>query len=355
MQVEDHEKSSIRSSKIIPQEVVGPPYVGRRRYTKRQRLSDLAECRYQETGKGITFQDIMNSNMAKHKMQAQLILKHGLKSNVLFTLGKRRPQKYYPVSLKSEIMKCYLSNNIPKGITGLSSITADFISGADAVILNSLTNYVLPLLPAAPLFIHNLRLKIRLSRQSYNEILIQSQRENKSKEFEEIIGKNRINYLIYPNGTVVVSTKNSNNPLRLNSELDRSRIFAFFGQVRDRLIHIVTDIHERLVPEIMQWELTQCDINKDIPVSHWLQMTGLKIQISHLDHLFRIYIKSMGKDTVCRIEDCKSTPNKPAIENINEIFNPNERTNELLIRVIQELSELKSIITGPNHSGVLVK
>ena len=204
-----------------------------------------------------------------------------------------------------------------------------------------------------PLFIHNLRLKIRLSRQSYHEILIQSHRENKSKEFEEIIGEYRINYLIYPNGTVVVSTKNSNNPLRLNSELDMSRIFAFFGQVRDRLIYILSDIHERLVPDIMQWELIQCDINKDIPVSDWLQMTGLKIQISHLDHLFRIYIKSMGKDTVCRIEDWKPTPNKSAIENINDIFNPNERTNELLIRVIQELSELKSIITGPNHSSIV--
>jgi hypothetical protein len=60
------------------------------------------------------------------------------------------------------------------------------------------------------------------------------------------------------------------------------------------------DSHERLVPEIMHWELTECDINKDIKVSHWFYYMGLKIQIKHLDHRIRIYIKSMGDDSVCR-------------------------------------------------------
>ena len=148
MRVEDYEKSTTKSSKNISQDAVGPPYVGKRRYTKRQRLSGLGEQHYRETRKGMTFQDVMNSNMVKHKKQAQLILKHGLKSNVLFTLGKHRPQEYYPVSLKSEIMKYNLSKNMPKEVTGLP----EFIAGADAVILNSLTSYVLPLLPAPPVY-----------------------------------------------------------------------------------------------------------------------------------------------------------------------------------------------------------
>ncbi len=51
------------------------------------------------------------------------------------------------------------------------------------------------------------------------------------------------------------------------------------------------DIHERIVPDIMDWELTEFDLNKDVKVSDWFQCIGFKIQVKHLDHLFRIYIK----------------------------------------------------------------
>jgi hypothetical protein len=57
----------------------------------------------------------------------------------------------------------------------------------------------------------------------------------------------------------------------------------------------------------MEWELTQCDVNRDIRVSDWLQFTGLKIQVKHLDHLFRIYIKSMGEKTVFRVKESLAT------------------------------------------------
>jgi hypothetical protein len=44
-------------------------------------------------------------------------------------------------------------------------------------------------------------------------------------------------------------------------------------------------------------------INKDIKVSNLFQLKGPKVQVKHLDHLFRIYIKSMGKETVYRVEE----------------------------------------------------
>jgi hypothetical protein len=95
----------------------------------------------------------------------------------------------------------------------------------------------------------------------------------------------------------------------------------------------------------MDWYLTECDINRDIKVSDWLHFTGIKIQVKHLDHLFRIYIKSMGKNTVCRVEEEKR-PNTPAIEAINEIFNPCERIerqlavqNKLLDQILHKLSQ----------------
>ncbi|MGC1927614.1 MAG: hypothetical protein WA667_01455, partial [Candidatus Nitrosopolaris sp.] len=60
------------------------------------------------------------------------------------------------------------------------------------------------------------------------------------------------------------------------------------------------DRHERIVPNVMEWELTECDINKDVKVSDGFHFAGPNIQVKYMDHLFSLYIKSMGKDTVYR-------------------------------------------------------
>jgi hypothetical protein len=49
---------------------------------------------------------------------------------------------------------------------------------------------------------------------------------------------------------------------------------TFFGQVRDRLAVYSTDSHERLVLDIMDWELMQCGINKDVKVNDSLHFVG---------------------------------------------------------------------------------
>jgi hypothetical protein len=51
------------------------------------------------------------------------------------------------------------------------------------------------------------------------------------------------------------------------------------------LISILMDSHERIVPNVMEWELTECDINKDVKVTGSFHYTGLKIQVKHMDHL----------------------------------------------------------------------
>ena len=37
------------------------------------------------------------------------------------------------------------------------------------------------------------------------------------------------------------------------------------------------------MPDIMDWQLTECDINKDIKVSDFLHVTGIKIHAEILD------------------------------------------------------------------------
>jgi hypothetical protein len=47
-----------------------------------------------------------------------------------------------------------------------------------------------------------------------------------------------------------------------------------------------------------------------------------------MNHLFSLYIKSMGKDTVYRIEERKH-PHKPAIDFIIDVLNPIEKFEKI--------------------------
>jgi hypothetical protein len=300
----------------------------RRRYNKTQVIETVAVNKYRKNGRGITFSDLLSSGVAFNKAQAQTTLKHCLARKVLFTVGSYKPQLYYPVSLKSIITK----KNIPTGVTGARHskdglLQNKSITGRqklDPVIINTLEGYVLPLLPKASLHIHNMHFKVKIPPECYHEIALPVSSSNRGKEHEEIIGRAHVRYCFYANGTVMVFTGSSNAPFKLENEVDLSRLIAFFGQMRDRLVVFLADKHERMVPDIMQWELTQWDVNRDVMVdnnSDWAQVTGLKIQVKHLDHLFRVYIKSMGKDTVWRVEEsCNSSP-KPAVEVIDDLFN----------------------------------
>jgi len=325
----------ISSSRNIPLAQLGRYGMGgstsRRRYTRAQEVEKLAVNKYNKNGTGITFIDLLSAGLASHKKQAQISLKRCLGMN-LFTLGSRKPQQYYPICLKSEISKNKLLKNIPIGVTGVGSFDVPHycINNTknnkfsyhcnESLVIQSLEGYVLPLLPSAPLHIHKIQLKLKITQGCYAELRLPIDRRNNGKEHVEIIGKVRVSYRFYANGTVMVFTESSNNPFKLEDETDLSRLIAFLGQVRDRLVTFLADTHERIVPGILEWELTQCDINKDIKVGESLQYTGLKVQVKHFDHLFRVYIKSMGKDTVCRVEESLNPKNKPAVQAINDIF-----------------------------------
>ena len=258
-------------------------------------------------GRGITYTDLLETGLADSKAQAQDMLKYHKRKRTLFTLKARRPQQYYPTAIKSDIMES-LTKSTPIDPTGVASSKSPSISKyplsnyIESVILQTLEGYVLPLLPKGPLFIHNMHFKTKISRECYMELNLPKHETNFGKYHTEIIGNAHVNYTFYSSGTVNIEATCSKNPYRLEREEDKARIQAFFGQIRDRLILLLNDKHERLVPDIIDWYLTECDINKDIKVSDILHFSAIKVQLKHLDHLFSIYIKSMGKDTVCRVE-----------------------------------------------------
>jgi hypothetical protein len=153
-----------------------------------------------------------------------------------------------------------------------------------------------------------------------------------------------VDYTFYPSGTVNVEIKCSNHPIKLENGIDRTRIFVFLGQVKDRLTQLLMDKHERIVPDILDWHLSECDLNRDITVSDALHATGLNLQIKHLDHLFRIYIKSIGKNTVCRVEENKRFKNMPAKDVINGIFNPNEEMEKKLTQMDKKVDNSHELL-----------
>jgi hypothetical protein len=298
------------------------------------------------------------------KSKAQRMLKFSHAKNILFTgndlmsegigiLANTNPQQYFPSSIKAHIVENLSKRkNVlvdPTGVRHYSSSSL-FSKGPlsncmQPTIYDYLDYVVLPLLQTVPPNIHNMHFKTRINAECYSEQTIQDLPDvqgNRGKQLSEIIGNSRVLYTFYPSGSVIVQVKCSNNPFKLETETDHGRIIAFLGQVRDRLIIFLNDRHERIVPDIMKWHLTECDINRDIEASDWMQFTGTQIQVRHLDHLFRIYVKSMGRNTVRRIEEERRFHNKPSIEDINDIFNPNEKTDKLLYQILDKLGELRN-------------
>jgi hypothetical protein len=100
----------------------------------------------------------------------------------------------------------------------------------------------------------------------------------------------------------------------------------------------------------MDWQLTEADINKDIKVSDVFHLSAIKIQARHLDHLFSIYIKSMGKDAVCRLEERKHhTTKRPAVEFVNNIFNPVGRLEKQITEIEKKVDVM--LYKGNNNNN----
>jgi hypothetical protein len=330
-----------------------------RSYTNSNQIINIAIDEYKKYGKGLTYISLQDRGLSKTKRQAQKILKYHLKRGVLFALSDKRPQEYYPSCLRSEIFKKELQKNTPIDPIGVSLLNASSISSSPLGVNKSkhplsqcieymsyytLKEYVLPLLPEAPLLVHNLTLKTKIILGCYSELDLPSYKNNNGKYHEEIIGKTKVDYILYSSGTVVIHTSCSNYPFRVETEQDRLRLVAFFGQTRDRLIHLLNDRHERIVDDISEWEVTECDLNKDIKISDLFHLTALKIRIKHLDHLLGIYVKAMGRDTVLRVEETKR-PNARLVDFITDTFNPMERFQCQLLDQRQKINEIYDIIT----------
>lgn len=203
----------------------------------------------------------------------------------------------------------------------------------DMIITQTLEGYVLPLLPTVPLHIHNIHLKCKTIAEStayYQALQLPSYKQNIGKYQVLEIDNIPVSHVFYPNGTCDIYAKNSQNPFKLQTDKDRINLMAFIGKINDNLPPQVA------VPDIDQWDFTECDINRDVKVSDLLHLSNVKVQVKHMDHLFRIYIKRIDNEAFCRVEETKNLK-MPVIDAINHILNPYDR-------VERQISEIKRLL-----------
>jgi hypothetical protein len=326
----------IQSDGIVPKDELVHTFMYRKRIPKKK-IEELAIQKYRKYGKGNDFKDVV-LEFGCSKKKAQRVLKDccqrrmekdgTLLAPILFRSPKRTsPQHYYPSALRADIIeRLKQRGNVPIYPTELSSSKAPLSTALEQQKAQNLLD-ILYSLGSFPLYIHKLQLQLTFESKYYNDIQKSCSHYNKSKQHEEKIGSAIVKYLIYPNGKVMVSAACSNNPFKLEYETDESIVYSFLGQVRDRLLYVMSDPHERIVPPITEWVLIGCDINKDITVTDMFQLSAINIQLKDAGRVFRLYIKSLGDKAVYRAEESLKI-GLPLIDALDTIRNPHKTARD---------------------------
>lgn len=291
-----------------------------RKYVKEAQVKELAEKKYAENGRGITFEDFM-AKFGLTKPKAQRKLKHFLGTRVLFTaedlikegihlngFKRENPQRYYSTDLKTKIIESR-RNNVQK------DTTVDMVS---PISLQKAQNFreLLTQLALCLLYIHKLQIWTFISKENYD--LITWPYKGTAKAATERIGIHTVEFHIHPNGSVMIYVSCSNTPFRLYDEQDVSDILFFLGRVEDRIRLLLLDVRDNVIPPVRSWILKACDVSKDVEIEGVAQMTLPDIQVPMFEKALRAYVKPIEDKVFYRVE-LGLTPNKPveeALENL---------------------------------------
>jgi hypothetical protein len=220
--------------------------VGCNRISQRY-IEGLAVEKYKSCGLGITFEDI-RERFQVTKRQAQRSIKYYHVKKVLFTAGEHirqgidylrntNPQQYFPSCIRAEIIENLKTrtNSVLVKPTRVSLPKVNLNQGSSNSLENQKAKSFLDILlhiPFAPLYIHKLQLMLYIDKPYYQELSQKEHHVNKAKYHEEIIGRRRVNYILSPNGSVVIYVRSSDTPFRLETDGDEITIFSFLGQLR---------------------------------------------------------------------------------------------------------------------------
>ena len=345
----------IQSEHIVPNEQLVHILPFRKRISKTE-IERLAVEKYKRCGKGITFMDIVNK-FGCSKTKAQRILKdccskrvHNAGSRpapILFRLLKRtKPQQYFPSIIRADILeKIRNMENVLIEPTGLNLSSRSHNPISKTLEYQKAQSFldVLKQIRFSPLYIHKLQLQLSINSEVYHDVKHEFNKYNGVKIHLERIGNQvkgipNVKYLIYPNGRVLVYIACSDTPFKLETDNDVSFFFAFLGQVRDRLLYVLSDVRERFVPSIMDWRLLECDVNKDVVIDDITQLTLPNILLKAADGVFRLYIKSLHDKPVYRCEE-SLTIDLPISLALDDIRFPYKPTLDSIKEAVDEINQ----------------
>lgn len=298
-----------------------------RKYIPRKKVEEIAKKKYVKNGGALTFLDFqINFTLGKDQAQRQIKYLHMKKflftaddlkkQGIVFKGRKRtRPQKYYLTEMKAKIIEDN-KNNVQNDTTGIGLLDNQKIQYLQDQLF-SISKVIL--------YIHKFQIKIRIDKKHYEEIKDAQPAPHNSgaKTITQWIGNSKggsmkLNFTLYPNGTVMIYLKCSDNPFRLKFEDDVSAIMTFLGRMEERLHNLLSDRRGIIVPPVNKWILKNCDVNKDIEIDSVTQLTLTDMQMPLVEKALRAYVKVIGDKAYLRVEKYL-TPNKPieeALENI---------------------------------------
>jgi hypothetical protein len=258
------------------------------------------------------------------KDHARSVAKRYCRNGILFAPENHKPQRYYPVERRPQVIEYLYTKKrlLPVQPTGTGQVTSHH------ALFNALENQkaanfldLLRLLPLSPRYSHNIHLKTRIAKDYYGDLDIIPRNRTKGKLISERIGLREVMYTYYPAGSITMEVACSYAPFRISCEDDVNILFAFIGQVKDRMATHLSDPRERLVPDINFWILKECDVNVDIRLNDLGQVTLQDIQLSTMGRIFKAYVKILESTAVCRLEETIS-PNSPLLVALDSIIHP---------------------------------
>ena len=89
-----------------------------------------------------------------------------------------------------------------------------------------------------------------------------------------------------------------------------------------------------MVPDVMEWSLIQCDVNRDVEIDDKMQLTLPDIQLKFADRVFRLYVKSLHDKAVCRGEESLKL-NQLLPEAFDSIRHPYKSIDKKLDEILQ--------------------
>lgn len=268
-----------------------------------------------------------------------------LNSQGLYLLQNTNPQQYYPSSIKADIIEDLkrrsVNAQVQPTVPNLSSYGNRINNALESQKAQTFLD-VLIQLPFAQLHIHRLQLTLSIGKEYYQILTSKAAPVNRAKRHEEHIGRRHVTYTFSPNGRVEIAIRSSDTPFKLETDEDEAILFSFFGQVRDRLIYCISDIRERQVPEITEWILKGCDLNRDVEIDEKAQLHLPDIQLKHADQVFRMYVKSLHDKVVWRGEKSLTT-DLPLARALDSITSPFKAINDLTNMVLQLGQKIDSL------------